>query len=967
VKPDGSRLEFLGSSNNNTWGLGLTEDNQVIGSTANRNPSFYLHIPNRYYEQVQGFAPKVLDPMADTDRYFPIVEQIKVVDQHGSYTAGAGHALYTARSFPKEYWNQVSFVCEPTGHLVGQFRITPDGSGFKARDEFSILVGDDEWFAPIAADVGPDGALWVLDWYNIIVQHNPIPPGFEKGKGNAYVTPLRDKRHGRVYRMVWAKGEPSKAPNLAKASPAQLVEALKSDNQLWRMHAQRLLVTRGNRDVVPALLSLAADTSVDAIGLNPAAVHALWAAHGLGAFAGEGDSSAVAAATAALGHPSAGVRKAALDVLPRSAKSVETVLSRKLVNDPDAHVLKAALLALSEMPPSDAAGAAAFAVLSAKDNATDRGLADAATIAAAKHDAGFLKAAFAAYGAGDAKSQAAPSGQQQENRNLVANPSFEEGNGQKPAVWAVRTYGGRATHDWVSGGRTGEKCLKIQSDRGADSSWYADVKVEPDTDYRLSAWVKTEGLSGAMGALLNVHGTEYRTNAVNGTSGDWRRVEVTFNSGSRSVASINCLFGGWGASRGTAYYDDMELVRAPAPALPGPLGRAVAIVTNNYARRAPVDSIVATLSAIKNSDPRLAEAAVRGLADGWPADRSAAPNLSERDVSDLKAIMASLPAESRERLASLAIRWGRPELFAEHVAALTADLVKQLANPSTAAEQRILAARRLVALDGGVKAVNAVLDQVKPTAPPATQSGLIEAMTLARDPAAGKAVIAKWPTFSPTAQRAATSLLLRKPEWTSALLDGIEAGTVNARDLRPENWQVLKASPEAKIADRAAKLEQAKGREPNADKKKLLDALAPLAQKQGDVAIGQAAFEKNCAVCHSIEGKGGKVGPDLTGIGARPKSDLLAEIIDPNRSVEGTYRQWIVQTKDEVVAGRLLSESRNSIEVIDAAAKSHVIDRQDIQRLKASELSVMPEGFEQLPKDDIAGILEFLSASKVKH
>src|SRR4029434_3607331 len=97
-------------------------------------------------------------------------------------------------------------------------------------------------------------------------------------------------------------------------------------------------------------------------------------------------------------------------------------------------------------------------------------------------------------------------------------------------------------------------------------------------------------------------------------------------------------------------------------------------------------------------------------------------------------------------------------------------------------------------------------------------------------------------------------------------------------------WQVLRASPEANIASRAARLEQAKGREPNADKKKLLDALAPLAQGGGDVAVGQAAFEKNCAVCHTLEGKGGKVGPDLTGIGARPKSDLLAEVIHPNPS-----------------------------------------------------------------------------------
>jgi putative heme-binding domain-containing protein len=858
----------------------------------------------------------------------------------------------------------MSFVCEPTGHLVGQFRITPAGSGFKARDEFSILASSDEWFAPIAADVGPDGALWVLDWYNIIVQHNPIPPGFEKGKGNAYVTPLRDKRHGRAYRMVWTKGQPSQAPDLAKASPAELVEALKSDNQLWRMHAQRLLVERKNRDVLPALLALAADTSLDKAGLNPAAVHALWTAQGLGAFDGDGESSAVAAATGALAHPSAGVRKAALDVLPRTARSADTVTARKLASDPDARVRKSALLALSEMPPSDPAGAAAFAALAGKDSGTDRGLSDAATIAAARHDAGFLKAVFAAYGAGDAKPQAAT---REQAVNLIPNPSFEEGQGQKPLAWSVRGYSGPATHEWIEGGRTGSRSLRIRSERGADSSWFTDVRVEPDTDYRLSAWVKTEGVSGAMGALLNVHGTEFRTNAITGTSADWRRVEVTFNSGSRNVVSINCLFGGWGSSRGTAWYDDLELVPAPAAALPGPLGRAVSIVTSNYARRAPADSVVATLAALKGADGRLAQAVVQGLADGWPDEPKTAPKLNDNDVAELKAVMASLPAEARERLVALAGRWGREDLVAEHVATLAADLLKQLAATSAPDEQRVLAARRLVALDGSVKAVNAVLEQITPAAPPATQADLVEALTLSRDPAAGKAVISKWPTFTPTAQRAATALLLRKPEWTAALLDGIDSGVVNARDLRAEHWQVLKASPEPKIASRAAALEQVKGREPNADKKKLLDSLAPLAQKAGDVAVGRVAYEKNCAVCHTLEGKGGKVGPDLTGIGARPKSDLLAEVIDPNRSVEGTYRQWIVQTKDEVATGRLLSESRTSIELIDAAGKTHVFDRQDIKRLKASDLSVMPEGFEQLPKDDIAGILEYLSTSKVKH
>ena len=64
-----------------------------------------------------------------------------------------------------------------------------------------LVASDDEWTAPIMAEVGPDGHVWVIDWYNIIVQHNPIPRGFERGKGGAYQTDLRDKTHGRVVRV----------------------------------------------------------------------------------------------------------------------------------------------------------------------------------------------------------------------------------------------------------------------------------------------------------------------------------------------------------------------------------------------------------------------------------------------------------------------------------------------------------------------------------------------------------------------------------------------------------------------------------------------------------------------------------------------------------------------------------------------------------------------------------------------
>jgi putative heme-binding domain-containing protein len=104
----------------------------------------------------------------------------------------------------------------------------------------------------------------------------------------------------------------------------------------------------------------------------------------------------------------------------------------------------------------------------------------------------------------------------------------------------------------------------------------------------------------------------------------------------------------------------------------------------------------------------------------------------------------------------------------------------------------------------------------------------------------------------------------------------------------------------------------------------------------------------------------------LTGVGVRPRSDILLQILDPNRSVEGTYRQWIVKTKDDVISGRIFSESRTNVEIMDATGLLHHILRDDIVMLKPTEKGIMPEGLEVLPEQDIKDLLEYLSQSKVK-
>jgi putative membrane-bound dehydrogenase-like protein len=242
-KPDGSKLEFIRGTNNNSWGVGFSEEGLVFGSTANGCPSVYMPIANRYYEAVRGWSSSVLGNIALDARFRPITDKVRQVDWHGQFTAGAGHALYTARSYPQDYWNRAAFVSDGTGHLTATFLLQRYGADFISRNAWNLLASDDEWTAPVMAEVGPDGQVWIIDWYNFILQHNPTPAGFKTGKGGAYETDLRDKTHGRIYRLVYKGARPSPRVSLQEASADKLLATLKQDNMLWRLHAQRLLVS----------------------------------------------------------------------------------------------------------------------------------------------------------------------------------------------------------------------------------------------------------------------------------------------------------------------------------------------------------------------------------------------------------------------------------------------------------------------------------------------------------------------------------------------------------------------------------------------------------------------------------------------------------------------------------------------------------------------------------------------------
>jgi hypothetical protein len=796
-KADGSKIEFLRNTNNNSWGVGFSEEGICFGSTANGNPSVYLPIPNRYYEAVRGWSSSVLAGIAGNPKFHPLTDKVRQVDFHGGFTAAAGHALYTARTYPREYWNRAAFVCEPTGHLVDTFLIGRSGAEFNSRNAWNLLASDDEWTAPIVAEVGPDGNVWVIDWYNYIVQHNPTPAGFRTGRGSAYVTDLRDKTHGRILRLVATAAPPSRPAPLAGASPPALVASLRTPNLFWRLHAQRLLVERGKKDVVPALIDLVKDQSLDEIGLNPGAIHALWTLHGLGALDGS-EPSVAAAAVAALRHPSAGVRRNAALVLPRASESARALVGAGLTGDADGQVRLAALLSLSEMPRSEEAAEAVATALAEGSNLRDRWLLDALTSAAAAHDFAFLK-------------------------------------------------------------------------------------------------------------------------ALASRSGD----------------------------------------QDPPEALLGVVER----VAEHYARGAPAEtagSLLGALVAARSAKP-VVVAMITGLSRGWPRGSPARLDAAADDA--LAKLLEQLPPGGKGRLVTLAARWGSKAL--EKNAAQIAQLfLSTVLSEKESEKDRIEAARQLVDFrrsDAG--AAKQVLELISARTPPERAQGFLEAVALSEAPETGPAVLETLSSMTPSVKTVALRILLGRTEWTLALLEALERGDLQTTELSLDQKQTLAGHPDRDLAAKAKKLLASGGELPSPDRQEVLEKLLPLAERKGDVEKGREAFKAKCSKCHVHGSEGNRIGPDLTGMAVHPKAELLTQIIDPSRSVEGNFRAYALVTKDKrVLTGLLASESKTALELIDADAKVQVILREDVVQVEASTKSFMPEGFEkELSPDDLVNLLEFLA------
>src|SRR5205823_2373728 len=150
-------------------------------------------------------------------------------------------------------------------HRVCRFVVAPDGAGYVARQQADLISSNHPAFRPVDVKMGPDGAIYIADWYNPIIQHGEVD----------FRDPRRDHTHGRIWRIT-ARGRPLvPRPQLVGAKTLDLLEALKAPEAWTRNQARRVLKERG-KEVLPELAVWAAKLDAQKLAQAPHLLEALW-------------------------------------------------------------------------------------------------------------------------------------------------------------------------------------------------------------------------------------------------------------------------------------------------------------------------------------------------------------------------------------------------------------------------------------------------------------------------------------------------------------------------------------------------------------------------------------------------------------------------------------------------------------------------------------------------------------------
>ncbi|SFB53475.1 DUF7133 domain-containing protein [Algoriphagus aquimarinus] len=259
---DSKKIELVNSGLNNIWGYKLRGNGQWYGMEA--NDMGYSIVP---MEIGTGFPGIGSERLRSYQPWMPELHKFRI---GGTGISGLAFADDLEGSFPKE-WKDVGFIANPITSSINAVRIVRNSDGTVTAEHLpDFLTSQDDWFRPVNMEFGPDGSLYIADWYNKIVSHNEV--------GTTH--PDRDKSHGRIWRVRHESQKPREIPNFYEVKTSELVAYLKSPS-IWAKRAAWHQISdrpiEETRGLAKELISLASDSAQDEI----TRIVALWSLEGI--------------------------------------------------------------------------------------------------------------------------------------------------------------------------------------------------------------------------------------------------------------------------------------------------------------------------------------------------------------------------------------------------------------------------------------------------------------------------------------------------------------------------------------------------------------------------------------------------------------------------------------------------------------------------------------------------------------
>lgn len=306
-KIDGSHAEQTTFGQVNPFGLVYDQWGYIYSTDSHSSPLYQLITGGEYphfgKKEIMGFGP-----------------DMKSFENEA--TALAGIAYYSDTRFPKDFQNNF-FVGDPLLSRVHRYSFVNNGSTPVGKSEEDFIISDDPWFRPVNITLGPDGAIYVADFYNAIIGHYEVPLGH----------PKRDKTRGRIWRITY-KGSQNNPIDLTSNSLQGLIGHLDANNLSVRMLATNEITDRIGVGAIESLRKVLNNNGTS----DKKYLHSLWALQRLGGLTDEILENAIV-------HSSAMVRVHTLRVFAEeeNLSNQFSPLVLKALKDENPHVKRAAV------------------------------------------------------------------------------------------------------------------------------------------------------------------------------------------------------------------------------------------------------------------------------------------------------------------------------------------------------------------------------------------------------------------------------------------------------------------------------------------------------------------------------------------------------------------------------------------------------------------------------------------------